>query len=277
MTDPSYMEKFHRNVGIVTEPEQQKLRNTTVAIAGAGGVGGNVAHILARSGVGGFKIADHDVFSPSNVSRQYGATMETLGHSKVDVVTARIRAINQEASVVTFPDGLTTDNIGDFLDGADAVVDVIDFLYPDIRNRLVGAAQDRGLYTFQPATLGFSANLLVFAPDGPTCEDVFGPAPDKVTPLYRIRFGRKAFPVVPKYVNKLAYLKGLSASHHIPTFCPLVMLASTITATDVILHVLGKRDPVCIPKLKWIDLLEHKFEILETKLRSKRRKSRKAA
>jgi molybdopterin/thiamine biosynthesis adenylyltransferase len=261
---PSYTDRFHRNIGIITKKEQERLRNATVAIAGAGGVGGNVAHILTRSGVGGFRIADHDVFSPSNMSRQYGASEETVGYSKVGVVSERMRAVNREARITVFEDGVTPENMDEFLDGADAVVDVIDYMFPAIRNELIDRARARGLHVFHPATLGFSANLLVFSPDGPGANEFFGPAPKKTNPVYRIRVGRKAFPIVPSYVNKFAYAKGLSGVYHIPTFCPIVMLTSTVAATDLILHLTGRREPVCVPKVKWIDLLEHRFEIIDT-------------
>ena len=58
----SYHEAFSRNIGWVTEAEQQRLRQARVAIGGLGGVGGVHLLTLARLGIGGFAIADFDVF-----------------------------------------------------------------------------------------------------------------------------------------------------------------------------------------------------------------------
>src|ERR1041385_4331311 len=43
-----YSQSFSRNIGILTPEEQEKIRNSTVAIAGLGGIGGNTLIILAR-------------------------------------------------------------------------------------------------------------------------------------------------------------------------------------------------------------------------------------
>src|SRR5436190_7249977 len=75
----SYEEAFRRNRGLCTDNEQHILRNSRVAIAGMGGVGGVHLVTLARLGVGKFTIADPDSFDVVNFNRQYGATMSNLG------------------------------------------------------------------------------------------------------------------------------------------------------------------------------------------------------
>src|SRR4051812_19668227 len=58
-----YDEAFSRNLGWVTEAEQQRLRRARVCIAGLGGVGGIYLLTLARLGIGAFSVADFDRFS----------------------------------------------------------------------------------------------------------------------------------------------------------------------------------------------------------------------
>ncbi len=66
-TKEEYMaEAFSRNIGPLTQAEQDKLANAKVAIPEIGGVGG----VHLRTGVGKFHIADFDVFEPANVNRQ---------------------------------------------------------------------------------------------------------------------------------------------------------------------------------------------------------------
>lgn len=50
---------------------KSKLKNYTVGIAGAGGLGSNCAIALARVGVGKIIIADFDVVNETNLNRQY--------------------------------------------------------------------------------------------------------------------------------------------------------------------------------------------------------------
>ena len=61
-----YKAAFSRNIGWVTEDEQQTLKSKTVAIAGAGGVGFEHAVTLARLGIEKFVIADFDHFEIHN-------------------------------------------------------------------------------------------------------------------------------------------------------------------------------------------------------------------
>ena len=80
-------EKFSRNIGLLSEDEQKKLFAATVAVAGAGGVGGLHILTLARLGIGSFKIADPDAFEDVNVSRQFGASASTFGRNKAEILS----------------------------------------------------------------------------------------------------------------------------------------------------------------------------------------------
>lgn len=56
MPEFSYDTAFGRNLGIVSRDEQARLRQSIVAIAGMGGVGGDYLISLVRAGVGGFHL-----------------------------------------------------------------------------------------------------------------------------------------------------------------------------------------------------------------------------
>ena len=58
MIDKLYNELFSRNIGVFSESEQEKLRHSTIAISGVGGVGGLLAERLVRLGIGRIKITD---------------------------------------------------------------------------------------------------------------------------------------------------------------------------------------------------------------------------
>src|SRR5438128_12374695 len=106
---------FDRNIGWLTEWEQQALRNKRVAIAGMGGVGGFHLLTLARLGVGAFTIADFDSFEIANFNRQVGASVANLGREKVVVLAEMAKAINPEIRIRSFDQGVQSSGIDDFL------------------------------------------------------------------------------------------------------------------------------------------------------------------
>jgi molybdopterin/thiamine biosynthesis adenylyltransferase len=269
MGPDGYDARFSHNIGVITAEEQEKLRSARVAIAGVGGVGGNAAHILARTGIGAFTLADPDTFTEGNINRQYGACPATLGERKVDVVAREIRRINPDAAVSTFPEGLTVENVEGFLGDADVVVDGVDFLSPDVRKALVDACRRRGLYSFLCPAFGFGASLVVFSPGGPSYDEFFGELPAETSAKTIVAHGQKIFPVVPDYVDLKSYVLGMKGESHVPTFAPPVVLAAALTASDLILALTGRKKPVCVPKVKWIDLMEMRLRVIDVRLREK--------
>jgi molybdopterin/thiamine biosynthesis adenylyltransferase len=170
----SYHEAFSRNLGWVTEQEQKRLRNSRVAIAGLGGVGGFHLLTLTRLGIGAFNLADFDTFDLVNFNRQAGAAISTLGKPKLDVMVAMARDINPELKLRHYPAGLNEDSLDDFLNGVDLFVDGLDFFALDIRQAVFAACAKRNIPAITVAPLGMGAALLNFLPGKMTFEDYFG-------------------------------------------------------------------------------------------------------
>ena len=169
-----YDKAFSRNIGWVTETEQARLRRARVAIGGLGGVGGVHLLTLARLGIGAFSIADFDVFDIANFNRQVGATVSTLEQPKIDVLATMARDINPEIELRTFPAGIGSDTLEDFLDGVDVYVDGLDFFAFDARRMTFAACERKGIPVVTAAPLGLGTALLVFAPGGMSFDDYFG-------------------------------------------------------------------------------------------------------
>ncbi len=168
-----YQRAFSRNIGWVTEAEQQVLRGKRVAIAGMGGVGGAHLRTLARLGVANFNIADFDRFEVHNMNRQAGAFMSTLGQPKVEVMAAIGRDINPQADIRTFGEGVTPANIDEFLRDVDVYVDSIDFFAMEARRMLFRACYERGIPALTAAPLGMGVAMLGFARPGMSFEQYF--------------------------------------------------------------------------------------------------------
>lgn len=168
-----YRKAFSRNIGWVTESEQNRLRDACVAIGGLGGVGGAHALTLARLGIGKFRIADFDLFEVHNFNRQVGAFMSTVGRPKAEVLAEAIRDINPEAEVKSFGEGVTPGNIAEFMQGVDVYVDGIDFFAVEARRMLFRASHERGIPALTAAPLGMGVSLLYFKAGGMSFEDYF--------------------------------------------------------------------------------------------------------
>lgn len=168
-----YGEAFDRNIGWLTVAEQSQLRNKRVAIAGVGGVGGIHLTTLARLGIGKFHIADLDTFELANFNRQVGATMSSLGRSKVDVAAEMARDINPECELKVFRDGVNHGNLEQFFDGVDLYIDGLDAFVFDAREMVFAHCAERRIPATSVAPLGMSAALLNFMPGGMTFEEYF--------------------------------------------------------------------------------------------------------
>ena len=169
----SFRAAFDRNIGWVTEAEQQALRGKRVAIAGMGGVGGFHLLTLARLGIGGFSISDLDRFEIANFNRQTGAVIETIDKAKIDVLADMALGINPELRIRKFESGVNAINLDAFLEHADLFVDGLDFFVLDIRRKVFARCAELGIPALTAAPVGMGVGLLVFTPRGMGFEDYF--------------------------------------------------------------------------------------------------------
>ena len=177
----SYRDAFSRNIGWVTEAEQETLRGKRIAIAGMGGVGGVHLLTLVRLGIGAFHIADFDTFAIENFNRQVGATVSTIGLPKTEVLAAMARDINPEIDIRIFPEGIGESNLREFLSGVDLYVDGLDFFAFSARQITFAACAEYAIPAVTAAPLGMGAAVLSFLPGKMTFEQYFqwGNLPDQ--------------------------------------------------------------------------------------------------
>lgn len=168
-----YATAFSRNIGWVTEVEQNTLKQARVAIAGMGGVGGFHLLTLARLGIGHFHIADLDTFEVANFNRQAGATLSNLGQDKAGVLSRMVLDINPEAQVRVFSEGVTPENMPDFFNGIDLYVDGLDFFAFAAREAVFAHCAEHRIRAITVAPLGMSAALLNFLPGRMSFEEYF--------------------------------------------------------------------------------------------------------
>ncbi|MCQ8129165.1 ThiF family adenylyltransferase [Methylomonas rivi] len=173
MTEFNYQQAFSRNIGWVTEQEQQVLRCKKIAIAGLGGVGGSHLLTLSRLGIGAFHIADFDKFELPNFNRQAGATVSHLDRPKTDVLAEMAQDINPELQIKKFPDGVTINNLSEFFTGVDLYVDALDFFAFEAREMVFAYCAEQGIPAITAAPLGMGTAVLNFLPGKMTFEEYF--------------------------------------------------------------------------------------------------------
>src|SRR3989344_3453987 len=117
-----------RNKNLINAEEQEKFYNATIGIGGLS-VGNSVALAIVLQGGGKrIKLADFDTLVLTNTNR-VRVGVENLGVRKVDVTARQIYQINPYSEIELFPEGLTKENISQFLSGPpklDIVIDELD-------------------------------------------------------------------------------------------------------------------------------------------------------
>ena len=127
--------QFSRTAILLGVEAMQKLKNSSVAIFGVGGVGGYVAEALARSGVGTLDLFDNDTVSKTNINRQIYALHSTIGQYKTEVAAKRIADINPEAVVNCHKVFYMPDNADKYdLSKYNYIIDAIDTVTAKINN-----------------------------------------------------------------------------------------------------------------------------------------------
>ncbi|MCL2207424.1 MAG: HesA/MoeB/ThiF family protein [Fibromonadales bacterium] len=94
---------------------QEKLKNASVLIAGAGGLGSPVAMYLAAAGVGTIGIADFDQVDLSNLQRQVAYKTGDIGGQKAEIASKLLKEMNPLVNVITHANALTAENALDML------------------------------------------------------------------------------------------------------------------------------------------------------------------
>jgi sulfur-carrier protein adenylyltransferase/sulfurtransferase len=105
---------------------QRKLKDASVLIVGAGGLGSPVATYLALGGVGKIGIVDFDVVDLSNLQRQILHQTKDVGKPKIMSAKESLLAYNPHVNVVTFEEPLVSDNAFDIIKDFDIVVNGAD-------------------------------------------------------------------------------------------------------------------------------------------------------
>jgi molybdopterin-synthase adenylyltransferase len=103
--------------------EQRRLAESTVLIAGVGGLGGATATYLAAAGVGRLVLFHPGPLERPDLNRQTLMTPSWLGQPRVDCAADTLRRQYPDVAVVAVPEPITADQTSPFLVQSDVAVD----------------------------------------------------------------------------------------------------------------------------------------------------------
>ena len=170
-------ERFSRTQAMLGASALQKLRQSTVAVFGVGGVGGAAVEALARAGVGRLVLVDSDTVSASNINRQIIALDSTVGMPKVEAARQRVADICPSTEVVTKQCFFLPETASEFdFSGFDYVVDAVDTVSAKVE--LITQAKKSGVRVISAMGAGNKLDPSAF-----TVADIHA---TKVCPLARV-------------------------------------------------------------------------------------------
>lgn len=105
---------------------QLALKNSTVAVVGAGGLGSPALLYLAAAGVGTLILIDEDSVELSNLQRQVLYKINHLGQSKVNAAGKVLKSLNNQIEITTYSQKLDDTNSDLLLQNADIILDCSD-------------------------------------------------------------------------------------------------------------------------------------------------------
>lgn len=137
------LHRFSRTELLIGSEGLTKLRNSSVAVFGVGGVGSFAAEALCRAGVGRITIVDFDDVCLTNINRQIHAMDGTVGRPKVQVMAERMRLINPDAEIIAFHEAYSAETSQVLMNSYDFVIDAIDNITAKIH--LITSCKERGI------------------------------------------------------------------------------------------------------------------------------------
>lgn len=173
---------FKRNIGLISEEQQNSLKKSHVLVCGVGGMGGICAEALVRMGINNLTIVDKDKFEYSNFNRQVFSNKDSVGLKKVLVLKKELKKINKNLNIRAIPEKVSAKNIETLLMGVDIVVNAMD----DMKSSIIleRAAKSKKI-TIIDAWITPFASVFVMNPEDPHWE-TFLDFPSKNVPIKKI-------------------------------------------------------------------------------------------
>jgi adenylyltransferase/sulfurtransferase len=213
---------------------QERLAKATVLVAGLGAVGGTLAQLLVRAGVGHLRLVDHDRVALDNLHRQllYDEADAAGSVQKAEAGGRKLSAMNRQVKVEAVASEITPDNVTGFMADIDLALDGLDsFQARLIINQAAIDLQKPWIYT---GVLGSGGNIKLILPGRTPCL-------------------RCLFPDIEPEDD----LPGIDT---VGILGPVPALAASVSASEAIKYLCGARDALIEGMLQF-DLWRNTYEV----------------
>ncbi|MHC1574226.1 MAG: HesA/MoeB/ThiF family protein [Candidatus Methanogasteraceae archaeon] len=160
-------ERYDRQIPLFGEDGQERIRDASVFIAGAGGLGSPSAIYLTAAGIGKIVIADFDTVDVSNLNRQILHWNDDVGRMKADSAREKLAKINPDVEIDVMSEKIDEDNAFKLVCGSDLIVDAMDNFRA--RYLLNKAAIARNIPLVHGAVHGFVGQVTTVIPGETPC------------------------------------------------------------------------------------------------------------
>lgn len=218
---------YLRQIALWGEDGQKKLKKSTVAVVGCGGLGGFIIESLTRLGIGEIIAIDSEVFEESNLNRQILSKLNNIGKYKVEEALNRVREINPDVKLIPIKEKLSEENAERLISGANLVIDALDNI--PSRKALMRATTKAKIPLVHGAVHGWWGRVCVVKDE--------------------------------KVIEKL-YPEGAKTPEIIPAIAPVVALVAGYEVCEAIKILLGVGKPL-ENRLMMIDALEGEVYFVE--------------
>jgi len=174
------LKRYDRQIKLFGAEGQEKLKDSKVFIAGAGGLGSPISIYLAAAGIGKIVLVDRDVVELSNLNRQILHWEKDVGIKKALSAQEKLRGLNSDISIEAIPETLDDGNVSSLVGDADLIIDAMDN-FP-IRYLLNRTAVEKRIPFIHGAIYGFHGQATTVLPGKTAClRCVFARAPPPAT------------------------------------------------------------------------------------------------
>lgn len=167
--------RYSRQLPLLGEEGQEKLKRSTALVVGAGGLGSVVLYYLVAAGVGRVLVVDRGYVDPPDLNRQILYTEEDLGKPKVEVAVARLRKLNSEVEVLGYAVDVEEGTFEELVARSDVVVDCLDNWRARLRVNELAVRYSKPLV--HAGVEGFYAQLTTVIPGVTPCLACLVPKP----------------------------------------------------------------------------------------------------
>ena len=167
MLSENELQRYSRQLPLLGQTLQEKLKKTKVAIVGVGGLGSVVSMYLTALGVGNIVLIDKDTVSISDLNRQILYQTGDLNKPKVFLAKKRLESLNPNINIEAYYTELTPKNIKELLGDSEFIFDCVDNW--ETRYLLDSFAWHENKILIHGGIRGVSGQVMIIVPKKTAC------------------------------------------------------------------------------------------------------------